>query len=482
MLSSFNDDNSMNAVCGGVANNHKTKTNKRKIDVAFVTVAMMGHVMPMIPYAQELIHRGHSVTFFHPNQEKYRKKLEECGLSKATSVQYDASDTKKMALYDVVKNYYYTQHYDKESASSFSSSNQDQANNNYNIDKKELPDVLVFDFFAVDATDAADELGIPSVGVFPNPRSINPWAASIEEQESLQWKVWGKLCDLVEGLMLARILWCIRSWKRYSRSLPLLPEQDVYPSKYMPRPQIGCASSELELRPSCSPRYHLVGPSLPTKTGTIGRELNQWMQDQTNKPIVYVAFGTMMKYTAERIQLLERQLLDLGDNVAVLWSLPKEYQCFLKNHHRENWKIESFVPQVALLESGKIGAFVTHCGSNSVNEAILCGVPMVCCPGSADQPANATRLARAGVGIIARKGIPGVGVALTQLLDNLAEITQRSKTLAKKLQSEGGAEKAAGIIEEVARERPQPALTGGRISLWPLLIAIPTFIALMLVL
>eukprot|EP00058_Branchiostoma_floridae_P017198 XP_002602686.1 hypothetical protein BRAFLDRAFT_210219 [Branchiostoma floridae] len=47
----------------------------------------------------------------------------------------------------------------------------------------------------------------------------------------------------------------------------------------------------------------------------------------------------------------------------------------------------------------KTRAFVTPAGSNSVYEALHHGVPMVCLPLSADQPANAARVAARGLGV-----------------------------------------------------------------------------------
>jgi len=45
--------------------------------------------------------------------------------------------------------------------------------------------------------------------------------------------------------------------------------------------------------------------------------------------------------------------------------------------------------QLEVLESDEIGCFVTHCGLNSVIEAICLGVPMVAMPQWTDQPTNA---------------------------------------------------------------------------------------------
>ena len=50
----------------------------------------------------------------------------------------------------------------------------------------------------------------------------------------------------------------------------------------------------------------------------------------------------------------------------------------------------SFVPQIEVLEHADV--FLTHCGMNSVNEALCAGVPMVAMPFLNDQLENASRI------------------------------------------------------------------------------------------
>ena len=56
----------------------------------------------------------------------------------------------------------------------------------------------------------------------------------------------------------------------------------------------------------------------------------------------------------------------------------------------------SFVPQIEVL--GKVDIFLTHCGMNSVNEAISLGVPMIAMPFMNDQISNAKRVVELGIG------------------------------------------------------------------------------------
>jgi len=56
----------------------------------------------------------------------------------------------------------------------------------------------------------------------------------------------------------------------------------------------------------------------------------------------------------------------------------------------------SLVPQIEVLRHADV--FLTHCGMNSVNEAMACGVPMVAMPFINDQISNAGRIVELGIG------------------------------------------------------------------------------------
>lgn len=402
--------------------------NAERLHITFCAVPMLGHLMPMIPYAQELQRRGHQVSVCHNEAPKYRQILEENGLGDCQSVPYHCYNEHKWGetLYEAVMKH-------------LSSTNP----------AAELPHVLVYDFFAVEAADAADVRNIPSIGVFPNPRSINPWAATLEEQSSFKWKLWCYFMWSLEGV-LARMLWIMRSRQRWKRGLPLLMEQDVYPSPYMPRPMLGSTCPELEFPDlPVAPLFRMVGPSVPERTtNLVNSDLQQWIDVQGTRPIIYIAFGSQQNHTEASVQKLEEELHSLGSHVAVVWSLPMQQQDWLKKAIPSNWYVSKFLPQVALLQSGYIRAFVSHCGSNSVYESLLSGVPIICCPGAADQPANATRLVRAGVALLAKHSLHQ---AIEQVLKD-AEMSLRSRELAATLNSHHGAKAAADWIEAVARK------------------------------
>lgn len=61
---------------------------------------------------------------------------------------------------------------------------------------------------------------------------------------------------------------------------------------------------------------------------------------------------------------------------------------FLERTKDKGLVVKSWAPQVEVLSHDSIGGFVTHCGWNSVLEAICSGVPMIAWPLYAEQRMN----------------------------------------------------------------------------------------------
>lgn len=419
---------------------------KQQLDIVFATVEMMGHLNPLLPYMEELLDRGHAVTCFHDSDPKFRRKLVACGLERCTSVPCELKGHNSKChrpgsgpLYDSIVDHYKA--------------------------KGTKPDVVVYDFFAAAAADAGDYFGSAVVNVFPNASvSINPWALAPGDRNFL-YPAWCSFMDLIEAAG-SRVWLLLRNRDRAARALPPMEEQDLWPCRTMKRLTIGCTGLGLEFAVHAkSPLFHMVGPSLASGAETLSSvpDLAQWI-DQQSKPLVYVAFGTDYTHTQKSVQCLQRQLASV--DCAVLWSLPDKQQKWLEAPLGQSLRVEKFVPQVAVLGCGQVKAFVSHCGSNSLYEALLHKVPIVCCPGFADQPPNARRLAMAGVGVISRGGVAGVGNALNLALEDHAGMVARSVTLCSLLATLGGKARAATIIEDCGKSGYSHLVSSGSRTSW----------------
>ncbi len=85
--------------------------------------------------------------------------------------------------------------------------------------------------------------------------------------------------------------------------------------------------------------------------------------------------------------MLYEVLIEL--NCPVLWSIsgPLKDKIIHKNFYARSW-----MPQVDILKRKEVEIFVTHCGWNSTNEAIVHEKPLVVIPCFYDQPYNADQV------------------------------------------------------------------------------------------
>ncbi|MFH8606302.1 macrolide family glycosyltransferase [Streptomyces sp. NPDC018029] len=112
-----------------------------------------------------------------------------------------------------------------------------------------------------------------------------------------------------------------------------------------------------------------------------------------------------------------------------------------------NVEVCSWAPQLAILEQAD--AFVTHAGMGSSGEGLFCGVPMIAVPQGAEQPMNADRLVELGVARRVDTADATAAVlrgALRELTSD-PEVARRCAELREQVRAEGGARRAADLIE-----------------------------------
>lgn len=136
-----------------------------------------------------------------------------------------------------------------------------------------------------------------------------------------------------------------------------------------------------------------------------------WLDDKPLGSVAYVSFGSIVMMGPEQMEEFAWGLLDT-DNY-FLWvvraseadKLPNEFLSKAK----EKGLVVPWCGQLEVLAHPSVGCFVTHCGWNSILEALAQGVPMVGVPQWTDQPTNAKYMEDVwGVGIRARPDKMGV--------------------------------------------------------------------------
>ncbi|KAL4196025.1 hypothetical protein AMTRI_Chr04g243990 [Amborella trichopoda] len=174
-----------------------------------------------------------------------------------------------------------------------------------------------------------------------------------------------------------------------------------------------------DLRANMAPCF-TIGPlpPIPSPNANPGArdECLAWLDDQSKASVLYVSFGTVKALEAPEVVALAEGL----ENSArpFLWSMRLEQHELLPDGFDarvgQRGRVVAWAPQAQVLGHDAVGAFLTHCGWNSVLESIIGGVPMICHPFFGDQRINArtvTDLWRIGVtiegGVLTREGVEG---------------------------------------------------------------------------
>ncbi|XP_038713091.1 UDP-glycosyltransferase 74G1-like isoform X2 [Tripterygium wilfordii] len=124
----------------------------------------------------------------------------------------------------------------------------------------------------------------------------------------------------------------------------------------------------------------------PNKTACMS-----WLHNKPTGSVVYVSFGSMAELGEEQMGEIAWGLK--RSNCYFLWVVRALEQAKLPKNFIEETSDKGLVvpwcPQLEVLVHESIGCFVTHCGFNSVLEALCLGVAVVAVPQWTDQITNA---------------------------------------------------------------------------------------------
>lgn len=177
-----------------------------------------------------------------------------------------------------------------------------------------------------------------------------------------------------------------------------------------------------------------------------------WLSDKPTGSVVYVSFGSMTVVSEEQIEEVAWGLK--RTNLYFLWVVREFEKNKLPNRFIEETSdkglIVTWSPQLEVLAHESTGCFVTHCGFNSVLEALSLGVPMVAMPQVTDQATNAKYIedvwrigirAEADEKRIVRREVMEMCIKEVRLGEKGKEIKKNAnkwKNLAKQAIDEGG--------------------------------------------
>ena len=165
------------------------------------------------------------------------------------------------------------------------------------------------------------------------------------------------------------------------------------------------------------------------------------------RPLVYASLGTLQNQRPEIFECIAQACSTLDVQLVISLGNPQAQPINLPG----NPLVVPFAPHQQLIERSQV--VVTHAGMNTVLTALGCGVPLVAIPITNEQPGIAARLALSKAGKTIRLDQLDETTLRTAIVEVLTEPSYRdnAQRLQTAIQEAGRVERAADIVEQVAR-------------------------------
>ncbi|KAJ9164239.1 hypothetical protein P3X46_023841 [Hevea brasiliensis] len=186
------------------------------------------------------------------------------------------------------------------------------------------------------------------------------------------------------------------------------------------------------------PPIYCIGPIVSTSESKEEHECLIWLDSQPSRSVVFLCFGSMGVFSATQLKEMAIGLEKVGLGscgwCAIHQQIIKPEAFYMQKN--EAWKrktgfvVKLWAPQVAILNHGSVGLFVTHCGWNSILESVCAGVPMLAWPLYAEQKMNRTFLV---------EGMK-MGLKVSESEDGIVSAAELEQRLTEMMKSEKGKE------------------------------------------
>lgn len=380
-----------------------------------VNVPFSGHINPTLALAEELVRRGHKISYILNNE--WREQVEETG---AEFIPYknhgnfwvELKNGHPKNFFKVLPMWKYV--YDTI------------------MEVGEQYDVLIYEFYTFIAYAAGIRLGLKVIRQFTtfavNENNINAMLSSDNKE-----------IKLLKNKLLLKMITKIVCGKRKLSTQNILTEITKVPVKA----NIVYTVKEFQInKEEFGEEYYFAGPMISKRKC----EIHIPYEQMTGK-IIYISLGTIQN---EQI-LFYKKCIDAWKtrvDVSVIMSVGKKTDIQQLMPIPDNFYVYNYVPQLEVLEKSSV--FITHGGMNSVNEGLyfenrILGIPM-----DMDQYAVVRQVEELKLGYALDKEHV-TPEALRKKVQELIlddNITQNIKNMSKIMRNAGGAKRAAEFVEK----------------------------------
>ena len=387
--------------------------------IAFFCIPAHGHTNPTLEVVRELIRRGDEVRYY--SYDSMREKIEATGASFISSDPYDVQMQLKPGDAERV-------------SKDLAFSTELLVNTTLALDDAILqeiadwkPDCIVADSMAAWGKLTALKLHIPLVS------STTTFAFNQHSAKVMNHGL-GQLFKMLPAMCKAN-----RSVKRLrDKGYPVKDVLSIIGNDNNTDTIVYTSPEFQPCSETFSDRYVFVGPSI--------RKSAQ-RAEKSDRKTLYISLGTVVNENAS----FYRNCIEAFGNAAfdVVMSVGNQTDIPALGTAPGNFTIAQSVDQIAVLQ--RADAFITHCGMNSVNEALYEKVPLILFPQTDEQGGVARRVSELGAGVyLSENSVAALRQAVETVLTHPA-YQEAAARIAESFYRCGGAVAAADKIERTAQ-------------------------------
>lgn len=383
--------------------------------ILMVNVPFSGHVNPTLALAEELVKRGHKVSYILNNE--WKEQIEGIG---AEFIPYrNHGDFRVVLKNGRPKNLLEVLHMWKYVYDTI-------------MEVGEQYDVLIYEFYTFIAYAAGVRLGLKVIRQFStfavNENNVNAMISSDNKE-----------IKLLKNKLFLKLITKIICGKRKLATENVITEITKVPVKA----NIVYTVKEFQInKEEFGKRYFFAGPMIGKRKCNV-----HIPYEKMTGRIIYISLGTIQN---EQLSFYKKciEAWKTSKDVSVIMSVGKKTDIQKLMPIPKNFYVYPYVPQLEVLEKSSV--FITHGGMNSVNEGLYFGNRILGIPMDLDQYAVVKQVQELKLGYRLDKECvtPKVLRKIVRKLLRDDEIAKNVKKMSRRMQNAGGAKGAAEFVEK----------------------------------
>ena len=433
----------------------------KNLNILLISDHLVGHMTNLLAVGEQLVQRGHNVTYLlilhETDREKYKSLVEKHGIHLWN---VSAEGLPQLTIGEQLK---------KLSNTSFLTIMTKIRNHmtletqilakhlNRTLSAGEWDFMIALDFLRVlmPCMNAIHKTPHLYIGQVPSTMHLYPtwpWPGIVHGASSDNLGFKDRALNVIEvliGLKVYGYFMLSGTLAKINEYCPSVTISDALSQIGVTTPYIIPTVIGFEYARTINPLTEYTGPLIAQAAAApLTGELKEWLSNKPDRSVVYISTGSMWDLDKRSGRACLEGVMDA--NFSLLWSLRRSNQWILEGLDVDTDRvlISDWTPQFSVLGSSAVHSAILHGGFNGLSEALWNSVPILVVPQMHEQVLNAGRAHFNGLGIHLDTDILSSSV-ITESLKALDTGEYRSKVakLQKVMRMAGGVERAADLVE-----------------------------------